>query len=187
MWLLPTGLVTDGGSKEVSISFPMLCHLYFPPSLLKKLWLLMHWTFSAAQQLWRLLFRSVLWDMTLSHFLGVNHGDLRKWSLRATAVIESANYLFRNGVFITWRPNKGTMEARSKIGSDRQIQRDQQTKLLSLRVQKLGQITAPTLLIHDLPGNFIWSYDQTVLLDVVSTPGQTTRGGTSQSSIQWFR
>ena len=94
-------------------------------------------------------------------------------------VVESAVYLFRNGVFYHLTPQQRTLwKAIQDLPMDQDRKKrlhfdpTDQTKLsYSLKeFKKLGQITAPkSFLIHDFTPEFHFdlAQDQTVLLDVV--------------------
>ena len=126
-------------------------------------------------------FQDVHGEEDLFHFQVEDHGDFYELIITEpqVKVVESAVYLFRNGVFYHLTPQQRTLwKAIQDLPMDQDRKKrlhfdpTDQTKLsYSLKeFKKLGQITAPTsFLIHDFTPEFHFdlAQDQTVLLDVV--------------------
>lgn len=180
------GLVTDGGSKEQDFFPNAGRHLYFPPTLFEEaVELLMNLdSFLLQYSLYdfsEVYFQDVHGEEDLFHFQVADHGDFYELIITEpqVKVVESAVYLFRNGVFYHLTPQQRTLwKAIQDLPMDQDRKKrlhfdpTDQTKLsYSLKeFKKLGQITAPTsFLIHDFTPEFYFdlAQDQTVLLDVV--------------------
>ena len=180
------GLVTDSGSKEQDFFPNAGRHLYFPPTLFEEaVELLMNLdSFLLQYSLYdfsEVYFQDVHGEEDLFHFQVEDHGDFYELIITEpqVKVVESAVYLFRNGVFYHLTPQQRTLwKAIQDLPMDQDRKKrlhfdpTDQTKLsYSLKeFKKLGQITAPTsFLIHDFTPEFHFdlAQDQTVLLDVV--------------------
>ena len=165
------GLVTDSGSKRARfLSQCWAPSLFSTDSLEEAVELLNEFGFLPCNTACMIFLKSIFRDVHGGRSLSFS-----RWKTMVileliitepqVKVVESAVYLFRNGVSITWRPNSGPYGRRFKtyqwIKIEKRLHFDptDQTKLsYSLkRVQKRwGQITALTsFLIHDFTRNFI--------------------------------
>ena len=110
------GLVTDGGSKEQDFFPNAGRHLYFPPTLFEEaVELLMNLdSFLFQYSLYdfqEVHFQDVHGEEDLFHFQVEDHGDFYELIITEpqVKVVESAVYLFRNGVFYHLTPQQRTL------------------------------------------------------------------------------
>ena len=124
------GLVTDSGSKEQDFFPNAGRHLYFPPTLFEEaVELLMNLDSFlcniACMIFLKSIFRMSMGEEDLFHFQVEDHGDFYELIITEpqVKVVESAVYLFRNGVFYHLTPQQRDLmegDPRSSNGSGSQ-------------------------------------------------------------------